>query len=57
VHHAGHPNAANLKRDFFTTSIGRARTDLEGKVIAQVERFCAEGVQRLGYERTVGTNR
>jgi hypothetical protein len=57
VHHAGHPNAANLKRDFFTTSIGRARTDLEGKVIAQVERFCAEGVRRLGYERTVGTNR
>jgi Sulfotransferase family len=57
VHHAGHPNAANLKRDFFTTSIGRARAELEAKVIAQVEHLCAEGMRRLGYERTMGTNR
>jgi hypothetical protein len=52
VHRAGHPNAEHLKRDFFTTSIGRARNELEAKVIAQIEHLCAEGMQRLGYERT-----
>jgi hypothetical protein len=52
VHRAGHPNAANLKRNFFTTSIGRARAELEAKVIAQIEHLCAGGIQRLGYERT-----
>jgi hypothetical protein len=52
VHRSGHPNAEALKRDFFTTSIGRARKDLEAKVIAQIERLCAEGMQRLGYGRT-----
>jgi Sulfotransferase family len=52
VHHTGHPNAANLKRNFFTTSIGRARADLEAKVIVQIEDFCADGMERLRYERT-----
>jgi Sulfotransferase family len=52
VHRAGHPNAEMLKRDFFTTSIGRARNELEAKVIADIEHLCAEGMQRLGYERT-----
>ena len=51
VHHTGHPNAENLKRNFFTTSVGRAGTELETKVIAQVEHLCADGMQRLGYER------
>jgi Sulfotransferase family len=51
VHHSGHPNAANLKRDFFTTSIGRARHELETSVVAQIEEFCAEGMERLRYER------
>jgi hypothetical protein len=52
VHRSGHPNAANLKRDFFTTSVGRARQELEARVIAQIENFCAEGMERLRYERT-----
>jgi hypothetical protein len=52
VHRSGHPNAANLKRDFFTTSIGRARHELEASVIAQIEEFCADGMERLRYERT-----
>jgi hypothetical protein len=52
VHRSGHPNAEMLKRDFFTTSIGRARNELEAKVITQIEHLCAEGMQRLGYERT-----
>jgi hypothetical protein len=52
VHRSGHPNAEALKRDFFTTSIGRARNELQAQVIAQIEHVCAEGMQRLGYERT-----
>jgi hypothetical protein len=52
VHRSGHPNAEALKRDFFTTSIGRARNELEAQVIAQIEHLCAEGMQRLRYERT-----
>jgi hypothetical protein len=51
VHRAGHPNAEHLKRDFFTTSIGRARNELEAKVIAQIEDLCADGMERLGYGR------
>jgi hypothetical protein len=51
VHRAGHPNAENLKRDFFTTSIGRARNELGSSVIAQIEHLCADGMQRLGYHR------
>jgi Sulfotransferase family len=50
VHQTGHPNAQNLKRDFFTTSVGRGLDELEAKVIAQVEHLCADGMQRLGYE-------
>jgi hypothetical protein len=49
VHRSGHPNAENLKRDFFTTSIGRARVELEAKVIAQIEDLCADGMERMGY--------
>jgi Sulfotransferase family len=51
VHRSRHPNAEMLKRDFFTTSIGRARHELEARVIAQIEHLCSEGMQRLGYER------
>jgi hypothetical protein len=51
VHRSGHPNAANLKRDFFTASIGRARHELEASVIAQIEDFCADGMESLRYER------
>jgi hypothetical protein len=54
VHRAGHPNAENLKRDFFTTSIGRAQSELGSSVIAQVEHLCADGMQRLGYASTRG---
>jgi hypothetical protein len=49
VHGSGHPNAENLKRDFFTTSIGRARNELEAEVIAQIEHLCAGGMERMGY--------
>jgi hypothetical protein len=52
VHGSGHPNAENLKRDFFTTSIGRARDELEAEVIAQIEDLCADGMERMGYGRT-----
>jgi hypothetical protein len=52
VHGSAHPNAENLKRDFFTTSIGRARGELEAEVIAQIEDLCAEGMERMGYGRT-----
>ena len=40
VHRTGHPNVQSLGRDFFTTSVGRWRRDLELETINRVESLC-----------------
>jgi len=49
VHESRHPNAANLKRDFFTSSIGRWMNELPEELGERIHRLCARGMESLGY--------
>lgn len=46
-----HPNLANIRRGFFTSSIGRWESDLEAETARLVANRCADGMRRLGYLR------
>ena len=49
VHVAGHRNSSELERDFFTTSIGRWRQDVDEADRRLVEGVCQAGMKSLGY--------
>ena len=50
VHTFGHPNAENLKKGFFTSSISRWKSELEHSKIDEIENLCASGIQKYGYK-------
>ncbi|GAG12918.1 unnamed protein product, partial [marine sediment metagenome] len=49
VHQSGHPNAEALRQDFFTTSIGRWKRELDSQSVAQVQSLCREGLASHDY--------
>lgn len=49
VHTAGHRNSSELEQDFFTTSIGRWRRDVDESDRRLVETVCQTGMTSLGY--------
>lgn len=51
VHKFGHPNAENLKKDFFTTSIDRWKNDLDKQQIMQIEKLCGSKMAEYGYKQ------
>ena len=51
VHRSGHPYAENLKRDFFSSSIGRWRQELSEDELLQIESNCSESMQQYEYHR------
>ena len=51
VHDGGHRNAENLKRDFFTSSVGRWKKDLNAAQIVEIEEACGELMDRFDYRR------
>lgn len=50
VHESNHPNATNLKRDFFTSSIGRWKRDLSAELGDRIQSICVKGMESLGYD-------
>ncbi len=51
IHSYGHPNADNLKKDFFTTSIGRWKKELDSGLAGLIVDLCGEKMAE--YEYTV----
>ncbi len=49
VHGSHHPNAQQLQQDFFTSSIGRWRGELDEKTSLKIQRLCREGMMRHQY--------
>lgn len=49
VHESRHPNAPNVKKDFFTYSIGRWTNELSTNLGERIQSLCAEGMESLGY--------
>ena len=49
IHAFGHPNADNLKKNFFTTSIKRWEKDLRIDQIKQIEGLCKDKLLKYGY--------
>jgi hypothetical protein len=49
IHVYGHPNAENLKKDFFTTSIGRWKRELSSDQVAFVENQCMKNMELFDY--------
>jgi hypothetical protein len=49
VHTFGHPNAENLKKNFFTTSIGRWKNELSSEQVKQIVRLCGKKMFMHGY--------
>jgi hypothetical protein len=49
VHTRGHPNARNLKKDFFTSSIGRWKKELKHTQIEQIEEMCCVEMKLYRY--------
>lgn len=50
VHQGGHPNMENLRKDFFTTSIGRWKRELPLEVVATIEKYCGDKMKDYDYE-------
>jgi hypothetical protein len=50
VHQFGHPNAKNLKKDFFTTSVDRWKKDLNSEQIEMIENLCRKKMNDFGYK-------
>jgi len=50
VHKGGHPNSENLKKDFFTSSIGRGGSELTREVTAEIDKLCKEKMDKYFYE-------
>lgn len=49
VHKTGHPNADALRRDFFTTSVGRWHEELDPENVKEVEAHCSDNMESMGY--------
>src|SRR3990167_505086 len=49
VHQAGHPNIENLQKNFFTSSIGRWRSELKRAVTAEIEKHCRGKMEKYSY--------
>ncbi|SKA71564.1 Sulfotransferase family protein [Paucidesulfovibrio gracilis DSM 16080] len=49
VHTFGHPNAENLKKPFFTSSIGRWKKELAPEQVEQIEELCCDHMKTHGY--------
>jgi hypothetical protein len=49
VHQFGHPNADNLKKDFFSTSVDRWKNDLNYKQLGFIEKMCRNKMHHYGY--------
>ena len=50
VHNSKHPNAGNLKRDFFTDSIGRWKNQLSREDLVKIEKSCSKYMGVFKYE-------
>ena len=50
VHSYGHPNAENLRKGFFTTSVARWKQELERHQVEEIESLCVAGMETYGYE-------
>lgn len=55
IHSPGqhHVNGEQLSQDFFQTSVGRWRTELEESDVRVIETLCGDLMEPLGYEREV----
>lgn len=49
VHTYGHPNSENLKKDFFTTSVGRWKSEIDMVEINQIENLCGQKMTEYKY--------
>lgn len=49
VHIYGHPNSENLKKNFFTTSIGRWQYELDLNTVQSIEKICGSSMVIHGY--------
>jgi len=49
VHQTGHPNADALRRDFFTTSVGRWHKELGSENVKEVQAHCSDNMESSGY--------
>jgi len=50
IHSYGHPNAENLKKDFFTTSIGRWKDELSPDQAREIESLCESLMAGRNYQ-------
>jgi hypothetical protein len=51
VHTYGHPNAENLRKDFFTTSIGRWQAELDINQVTDIEELCGAIMTEYRYKK------
>lgn len=54
---ANHPNAENLKKDFFSTSVSRWEKDLTDEDVAQITARCGEKMAAYGYPVAATSNK
>ena len=52
IHTSNHPNSQNLKKDFFTDSIGRWKQHLGTAEIRKIERLCRKNMRIYRYEKS-----
>ncbi len=50
IHQSHHPNSDNLKRDFFTTSIGRWKTGLGDELGKKIKIWCHDKMEKYYYD-------
>ncbi len=50
IHDSRHPNVKNLKKDFFTHSIGRWKNQLSKGDVSTVEKICRKNMELFRYE-------
>lgn len=50
VHGSHHPNAQELQQNFFTSSIGRWRSELKEGEWKKIQKLCRAGMKRQGYK-------
>jgi hypothetical protein len=49
IHTRGHPNAENLKKGFFISSISRWEKELEPAQIHEIEKLCGDVMKQFGF--------
>ncbi len=53
VHKGGHPNAENLKKNFFTSSIGRWGNELSSDDIDTIQKSCGKAMKHYHYHSLI----